>query len=88
MHHMRIAAVLALSAAFPVVALADDRSPNAQERTAIEAALKTAGYSGWKEIELDDGKWEVDNAKAADGKVYDLKLASGSYEVVSRKIDD
>lgn len=87
MNYLGLTAALTMAAALPSVALAD-RAPNAEERAGIEAALKSAGFTSWKEIELDDGQWEVDNAKAADGKVYDLKLASGSYEIFSRKIDD
>jgi len=71
--------------AAPVLA-DDDRKPNAQELTAIEAVLRDAGYVSWNEIELDDGVWEVDDARKADGAEHDLELDPTSLEIVD--IDD
>lgn len=78
------AAVLALPA---FSAMADDREPTAEERTQIEAALREAGFTSWEEIELDDGRWEVDDARHSDGQEYDLKLDM-EYKIVSRHQDD
>jgi len=74
---MRILFVAAFStilAAGALPAMAQDRDPTADERSRIEAALKAEGFTRWDDIELDDGVWEVDDAIAADGKEYDLKL--------------
>lgn len=83
--HLPAAAVaaLTLAAAAPAVAQ-DDRAPTAAERAAIEAALRQAGFSSWDEIELDDGLWEVDDARTAEGREYDLKLRPESLEIVRR----
>jgi len=59
----------------------DDRKPTAEELTAIEAVLRDAGYVSWDEIELDDGVWEVDDAKA-DGTEHDLELDPATLAIV------
>lgn len=72
--------------AFASPALADDdRAPTADELTAIEAVLREAGYVSWDEIELDDGVWEVDDARKADGTEHDLDLDPVSFAIV--KVD-
>lgn len=68
-------------------AMADDREPTPEERTRIEAALRDGGYTSWEEIELDDGRWEVDDARHTDGHEYDLKLDM-EYQIVDRDRDD
>lgn len=73
--------------ASPFVALADDRAPNADELSAITSALNSAGFKSWKSIELDDGKWEVDDAVHEDGKVYDVDLSKSDLSVLKKKID-
>jgi len=89
---MRIIPIIAV-AGFAVSASiapanADDRPPTADERVKIEGALKDAGFSTWKSIELDDGRWEVDDAIGPDGKKYDVKLDVQSLAVVKRDLDD
>ena len=82
---MRLIVAAALVALLPAAAFAD-RPPTPEERTAIEAVLKGAGYTSWEEIELDDdGHWEVDDAVGANGKDYDLKL-DRSYRIID--VDD
>lgn len=71
--------------ATPVLAY-DDRKPTAEELAAIEAVLRAAGYVSWDEIEFDDGVWEVDDARKADGAEHDLELDPTSLEIVD--IDD
>ena len=73
------------SAALALAAPADDdRPPTPQERAAIEAKLRAEGFVRRDDIELDDGLWEVDDARRPDGREYDLKLRPGSLEVVRR----
>lgn len=73
--------VLAPSLAFA------DRAPTSDELTKIESVLKSAGFTAWDEIELEDsGKWEVDDAVGADGKKYDLKLDQ-SFNIIEKKLD-
>lgn len=74
-----------LAGAFPSNAKAD-RNPPAQEWAEVVAALRDAGFVSWSEIEFDDGRWEVDEARAADGKRYELKL-DRSYKITEREPD-
>jgi hypothetical protein len=80
---LALAGLLAL--ATPALA-DDDRAPTAEERTAIETVLRDAGYVGWDDIELDDGVWEVDDARKADGTEHDLEIDPATLEIVD--IDD
>lgn len=63
-----------------------DRGPSNEESQAIAAKLTAEGYQRWDKIELDDGVWEVDNARTLDGKSYDLKL-NARYEIVKKNRD-
>ena len=85
---MRLPATTALMIGLGTyAAYAEDRSPTAEERTAIEAALKADGFASWGEIELDNGRvWEVDDARHSDGKEYDVDLDLG-YRIVKRDPD-
>ena len=83
----KIAIAAFTSVLFTGMAVADT-PPNAQERATIEIALKNAGFTSWKEIELDDGRWEVDDAVHQDGGEYDLELDPNSYAIIKRERDD
>ncbi len=65
-----------------------DRPPSPQERRAIESVLREEGFIRWGQIELDDGKWEVDDARTSDGAKYDLELDPKSFRIVKRERDD
>ncbi len=81
---------LIAAAAFAVLSVGAawaGRLPSAEEQTAIEGALKAAGYSSWGKIDFDDGHWDVDNAIGADGKRYDVDLAPGDLKVIKSEID-
>lgn len=80
---LALAGMLAL--ATPALA-DDDRKPTAEERAAIEAVLRDAGYVSWDDIELDDGVWEVDDARKADGTEHDLELDPATLAIID--IDD
>ncbi|TCD04965.1 PepSY domain-containing protein [Erythrobacteraceae bacterium CFH 75059] len=73
-------------------AAAADRPPTPAERTQIERVLTEAGYVRWDGIELeqDDGRsyWEVDDARRADGSVWDLKLAPQTYAIIRTDRED
>ncbi|WP_439574110.1 PepSY domain-containing protein [Phreatobacter sp.] len=79
-------------AALPMLAVlparADDRKPTAQERQQIEAVLRREGFVRWGDIEMDDGRWEVDDAVAADGRKYDLELSRQDFSILKRDLDD
>lgn len=83
-------AVLAAMGALATPALAqveDDRPPTSAEREAIERVLRAEGFVTWDDIELDDGVWEVDDARTGDGREYDLELRPETYEIIRRDPD-
>lgn len=67
---------------------ADERPVTAEELRQIEASLRQAGFTRWGEIEFDDGRFEVDDAIAADGAKYDLELSSVDFSIIKRDRDD
>src|SRR3546814_1838813 len=72
---LKIASAFLAASMIAVPAYAD-RGPTQDEAKAIAAKLTAEGFKSWEEIELDnDGPyWEIDDARAMDGKKYDLKL--------------
>ncbi len=64
-----------------------EREPTPEERTRIEAALRSEGFTRWDEIELDGDGWEVEDAVAADGKTYELKLNKDTFAIIERDGD-
>jgi hypothetical protein len=79
-----LVAVVAASA-FPLAALAD-RAPTGEERARIAETLRANGFTSWRKIELDDGKWEVDDARHSNGQLYDVDL-SRSYNIIKRELE-
>jgi Peptidase propeptide and YPEB domain len=79
--------IAALYALFNQTANAD-RAPTQEERGRIEQALRGLGFVSWKEIELDNGHWEIDDARHSDGKKYDLELNAENLKVTKQKEDD
>lgn len=69
-------------------AYADGRAPTSDEQTAISGALKAEGFESWSSIELDDGKWEIDNAVHADGKIYDVDLRPNDLSTLKKDLED
>lgn len=82
-----IALAVAVSGAAPALA-SDDRVPTAEELALIEAALRGAGYTSWEEIDMDDGQWDVDDARRGDGHEYEVRIHPGTYEIVSERRED
>ena len=80
------AAPIALLAASPALA---DRAPTDSERAAVEQTLRGAGFVSWEEIELDDDgpRWEVDDARARDGRRYDIKIEPTTMRIVRQERD-
>ena len=85
---LKLPATLALatvvSGAYP--ALADQKLPGDQQAK-VEEFLKREGFTKWKEIELDDGMVEVDDAIDANGKQFDLRLDPQSFAITKRKAE-
>ncbi|MDO9707308.1 PepSY domain-containing protein [Paracraurococcus lichenis] len=65
-----------------------ERGGTVEDRARVEAALRRLGYVRWDEIEMEDGAWEVDDARDAEGREWDLKLRADTLEVISRERDD
>jgi hypothetical protein len=78
--------ILAVIAAFAGTAALADRPLTEQERTQLAAALQAQGCSGGK-MEFDDNKFEVDDARCADGKTYDLDF-DASFKLIKKDQDD
>ena len=86
---MRLASpllVLAFLAGTSLAVRADEKLPPDQQAK-VEAMLKQEGFTKWKEIELDDGMIEVDDAVDANGKQFDLKLDPKTLAIVKRKAE-
>jgi hypothetical protein len=81
-HLLALAAVLTLTAA---QALAD-RPVTEEEKAKLAAAVTAAGCSGG-EMEFDDGKFEVDDARCSDGRKYDLDFDT-EYRLIKKELED
>jgi hypothetical protein len=77
------ALLLVLSLLHP--ARAEDRVPTPDERARIEAALHSAGFQKWEEINWDDDAWGVEDAVAADGQEYYLRLDPNTFAIIERE---
>ncbi|MGV7030312.1 PepSY domain-containing protein [Methylobacterium symbioticum] len=86
MRPIPVLAALALGLALTATARADEKLPPDQQAK-VEAMLKQEGFTKWKEIELDDGMIEVDDAIDANGKQFDLKLDPKTLAIVKRKAE-
>jgi hypothetical protein len=73
-------------AALSTTAAWADRPVTAAESEKLVAALKAEGCSGGK-MEFDDGKFEVDDARCADGKKYDFDF-DGNFKMTKKDLDD
>lgn len=75
------------AAALATAAAADDRPATPAERAGIAAILEANGYTSWKRIEFDrdDRKFEIDDARHANGRVYDVDIRDG--RIVKRERD-
>ncbi len=51
----------------------------------MTAAVTAGGCSGGK-MEFDDGRFEVDDAKCSDDKIYDLKF-DVSYNLIRKDLE-
>lgn len=63
-----------------------DRPVNEEERVKIAAALVAVGCKPG-EIEFDDGKFEVDDARCDDGLKYEIDLDT-SLKIIKKERDD
>ena len=80
-----LSAMLA-TAPLATVARADDRPPTPAELSELTQILNDAGFKSWRKIELDDGKWEVDDAVHEDGRVFDVDIRGG--KIIKMDLED
>jgi hypothetical protein len=62
------------------------RAVTDDERAKLVSAISAQGCSGGK-MEFDDGKYEVDDARCNDGKIYDLDF-NRSFELLKKKVEN
>jgi hypothetical protein len=85
MHRLFCVLVLALPLATPARA---DRAVTAEEAARLVAATAALGCVGGKmEFDTDDEEFEVDDAKCADGRTYDLKFDKG-LRLIRKELED
>ena len=63
-----------------------ERPVTAEEKAKLVAAMLALGCTDGK-MEFDDGKFEVEDAKCADGKSYDLKFDK-SFKLINKERAD
>lgn len=68
-------------AAAPALAGDDDRTATTEELGRVRAALEAKGYSDVHDLEVDDGRFEVDARNPA-GESVDLELDLTSLEIL------
>ncbi|MGL4325735.1 MAG: PepSY domain-containing protein, partial [Beijerinckiaceae bacterium] len=61
------------------------RQPNATERTRVEHALRSLGFTEWGKIELDDDVWVIEEAIDAEGKEWEIELDAVDLSVLSKE---
>ncbi len=86
MKQLVAAASVAIAVLFATPAFAD-RPPTADELTKIEAQLRSLGFKSWGKIELDDKKWEIDDAIDQTGQKFDVDLDPTSLAVLKKERD-
>lgn len=85
---LTLAAAALAAGTLATAAIADDRPATAAEQSEIGAILNAAGFSAWKKIEFDtdDNKFEVDDARHSDGRVYDVDIRDG--KIIKKDLED
>jgi hypothetical protein len=81
-----ISAALVLFGIAP--AFAKDRPVTDEEKTKLVAAVaEQSCEDGKMEYDIDDGHYEVDDARCSDGQKYDLKFDTSS-KLIKKELDD
>lgn len=74
-----VATALALASAVPASAHRDE----VQDDPAIVVdRLHHMGFIEWRKLRWDHGYWKIDDARRANGHIYDLTLEAGSFDLV------
>ena len=72
------AAAVALASAVPAIAHDDAH----EDASVVEDRLHHMGFVEWRNLRYSHGIWKIDDAKRANGHVYNLQLESGSFDLV------
>ena len=74
--------------ALATAAVADDRPATAAEAAEIGKILEANGFASWRKIEFDtdDRKFEIDDARHSDGRVYDVDIRDG--RIIKKELED
>lgn len=85
---MTLALAALAAGTLTTAATADDRPATAAEQAEIGAILNAAGFTSWRKIEFDtdDNKFEVDDARHSDGRVYDVDIRDG--KIIKKDLED
>ncbi len=77
-----VGTIIAIFTGTPALA---DRDPTPEERIQVEAALQYLGFTSYDDIDFDeDGYWEIEDARDADGQEYDLdSFCSSSGDIAA-----
>jgi hypothetical protein len=87
MRHHLIFAAAAMLLATATPTLAKDRPVTEGERSALTAAVTTAGCAGGEmEFEIDENHYEVDDAICADGRKYELDF-NAEYRLFKKELE-
>jgi len=92
LHALRPLAALAVAAALiggaapAALAEADDQPIAPEEVQRVKASLEAKGYTDVHDLEIDDGRYEVD-ARNAEGFAVDLELDLKTLEILHEKRD-
>ncbi len=81
----RLLAALAFAALTASPAWAD-RPVTEEERARLVTLLAAEGCSGG-DMEFDDGKYEVDDARCADGREWDFEF-DRDFRLIKKELDD
>ncbi len=81
----RLLAALAFAALTSSPAWAD-RPVTEEERARLVTLLAAEGCNGG-EMEFDDGKFEVDDARCADGREWDFEF-DRDFRLIKKELDD
>lgn len=73
-------AVAAIGVAMALPASARDEVR--EDPAVVAERLQHMGFVEWRKIRWSHGNWRVEDAKRANGHVYDLELEGGSFDLV------
>ncbi len=73
------ATALALASAVPASAGHDQIQ---DDPAVVTERLHHMGFVEWRKLRYSHGIWKIDDAKRANGHVYDLQLEAGSFDLV------